>query len=81
MLELFGKIPRILIIRRNMSRFGKTKAFRGETRSLSIFDGFAAKAEGRYVDEIDRYISGERSMDEFHSRYKSDHAVDVIETM
>jgi alpha-galactosidase len=81
--ELFGKIPTNIDHTKEYVPFWQNKSVSEEKPApLSIFDADLRQRQMAGMwDEIDRYISGERSMDEFHSRYKSDHAVDVIETM
>ena len=81
--ELFGKIPTNIAHTKEYVPFWQNKSVSEEKpASLSIFDANSRqKQKNGMWDEIDKYISGESSMDEFHSRYKSDHAVDVIETM
>lgn len=81
--DLFGKIPTNIAHTKEYVPFWQNKSVSEEKpASLSIFDANSRqKQKNGMWDEIDKYISGESSMDEFHSRYKSDHAVDVIETM
>ncbi len=49
---------------------------------LTVFDSDEREESTAAMwKEIGEYVSGEKSMDDFHQRYQSDHATDIIHTM
>lgn len=81
--DLFGAVPTCTGHTKEYVPFYQGRAaIQEKIPPLSVFDcDERDRWTARVWEEIDGYLSGKLSMDEFHSSLRSDHATDVIQTM
>lgn len=81
--DLFGSVPTCTGHSKEYVPFYQGRAAIQEMiPPLSVFNCDERDAwTARVWEEIDDYVSGKRTMEEFHSSLKSDHATDIIQTM
>jgi alpha-galactosidase len=81
--DLFGKVPTCTGHSKEYVPFYQGRAaIQERIPPLSVFDCDARdRWTARVWKEIDEFVSGKRTMAEFHASLKSDHATDIIQTM
>jgi alpha-galactosidase/6-phospho-beta-glucosidase family protein len=81
--DLFGAVPTCTGHTKEYVPFYQGRAaIQEKIPPLAVFDCDERDrtTEGMW-EEIDGYISGKKPLEDFHSKHKSDHATDVIQTM
>jgi alpha-galactosidase/6-phospho-beta-glucosidase family protein len=81
--DTFDAIPTCTGHTKEYLPYYQNRAGRSESiPALTIFDaGEREEATAKMWAEVDAYLSGEKTMEEFHSSGSSDHATDIINTM